>query len=78
MMPTCREVTGLIAAGEIESASMMSRLRIRLHLAMCAHCARFARQLRVIAQAVREAWAPRPQADVEDLKRRILERLHRS
>lgn len=77
VMPSCREVTGLLASGDEESASWMSRMRVRLHLSMCAHCSRFARQLRVIAQAVRSLWAPASAGDAESLKRRILDRLRR-
>ncbi|MDE2142671.1 MAG: hypothetical protein KGJ84_09700 [Elusimicrobia bacterium] len=77
MMPSCREVTGLLASGDVESASWLSRAKVRLHLAMCVHCSRFARQLRVISQAARAVWAPNSAGDTESLKRRILDRLRR-
>lgn len=78
LMPSCREVTSLLAADELASASWARRAAVRLHLSMCEHCSRLARQLRVIAQGLRAAWAPRPREDAAALKRRVLERLRRA
>jgi anti-sigma factor ChrR (cupin superfamily) len=78
MMPSCREVTSLLASDDAASASWMKRILIRVHLSMCEHCARLARQLRAISQTLRLAWAPLPANDNEPLKRRILDRLHLS
>ena len=75
LMPSCREVTGLLASGELESVPRMKHLLVRLHLSMCAHCSRFARQLRVISRALRAAWVPSAAPGADALKSRILERL---
>ena len=59
MMPTCRNVSRLIAAGEVESLPLLRRLSIKLHVSMCRHCARFARELRRIGEAARMQWSAR-------------------
>ena len=74
-MPSCREVTGLLASGELESVPRMKRILVRLHLSMCAHCSRFARQLHAISGALRAAWAPSAAPGADALTRRIRERL---
>lgn len=56
MMPTCREVSRLIATGEVESLPLLKRLLLTLHTSMCGRCARFARELRRISQAARARW----------------------
>lgn len=73
VMPTCREVTRAIAAEE--DSSSWRRMTIGLHLLMCAHCSRFARQLEMISRSLRDAWAPAPPAGLEELTRRVLARL---
>lgn len=75
LMPSCREVTGLLASDGELSAPWMKRLLVRVHLSMCVHCSRFARQLAVIAQAVRVVWAPVPASETGELRRRIVDRL---
>jgi anti-sigma factor RsiW len=67
-MLNCREVTehasGLID-GEL---SWMQRLQMRLHLAMCKHCSRFVRQLRLLRAALghrrQVAGEPLPESEV--------------
>lgn len=56
-MPSCREVTLKIAAGSLAEASARQRLGIRLHVMMCRHCRRYARQMRAIGLAARELLA---------------------
>ncbi len=56
MMPTCRDVSRLIAAGEVESLPFSRRLLVTLHVSMCGRCARFARELRRIGEAARGRW----------------------
>ncbi|MBI3565094.1 MAG: hypothetical protein HY079_07860 [Elusimicrobia bacterium] len=73
VMPTCREVTRALASEE--DASFLRRMTIGLHLSMCEHCSRFARQLRLISRSLREVWAPVQPAGLEELKRRVLARL---
>lgn len=78
MMPSCREVTKLLASGDAASASWMKRMSVRVHLSMCRHCARLARQLQAISETLRSAWAPSSANCGEPLKRRILDRLRSS
>lgn len=76
VMPSCREVTTFLAS-EVES-SWWRRATVWMHLSMCEHCSRFARQLRFISQALRTAWSPASFAVAESLKRRIIDRLRSS
>lgn len=78
MMPTCREVTNLLASGDEASASRIKRLQLLIHLSMCRHCARLARQLQAISATLRLAWAPSTAGEYEPLKRRIVDRLRSS
>jgi len=59
-MLRCREVTRLHASDELERATFMTRMGVRLHLAMCRHCRRYVRELRRIGEAVRSVYAPGP------------------
>ncbi|MCI0657219.1 MAG: anti-sigma factor [Acidobacteria bacterium] len=72
-MLTCREVTRLLASDEYLDASWGRRLAIRLHLAMCRHCRRYASQMRAIraaASALWNSWVQDP-ARLDRLERRI-------
>ena len=73
VMPTCREVTRTLASEE--DLSLWRRMTIGLHLSMCAHCSRFASQLRLISRSLRDAWSPALSASLDGLKRRVLGRL---
>jgi len=71
----CSEIVRLISSEEYLTAGLLKRLGIRLHLAACRNCRRYARQLRALAAALREAAGPVPAAEIEGAKTRILERL---
>jgi hypothetical protein len=44
-----------------------------MHLAMCEHCRRFARQLELIGHALRELWSQKPVPErLDAIKRRIM------
>lgn len=75
-MPSCREVSGAVASGALDEAPIRRRLAVRLHLVMCRHCRRYARQLRAIGRATRElVSSPDGEADsVERLRRALLGR----
>ncbi len=75
-MMSCREVGELVAGDGLEGAGWGQRLRVRLHLLMCRHCRRYARQLRAIGACVRERWGPEADdpATLERLERSILDR----
>ncbi len=77
-MPSCREVTQKLGSGEFETLPWHHRLLVRMHLTMCAHCSRFARQLGLIAQTLRNRWTGKPaQGTLDAVKRRILMRLRK-
>ncbi|HVS16142.1 MAG TPA: hypothetical protein VMV46_19665 [Thermoanaerobaculia bacterium] len=79
-LPSCREVARAISADELEAATPVRRLYIRLHLTLCRHCRRYARQLEVIADAARELMAGRPDHPperVRRLKQALIERIDR-
>jgi anti-sigma factor ChrR (cupin superfamily) len=63
-MLTCREVTQLIASGERETAPWTRRLLVRVHLAMCDGCRRYARELDALGASARALWKPTPADDV--------------
>jgi hypothetical protein len=67
-MPTCREVAHAVAGDELEEGSARRRLGVRLHLMMCRHCRRYARQIRAIGRAARDVLAP-PAGERERLLR---------
>lgn len=77
-MLSCREVTQLTASDDLTTAGLRQRMAVRMHLLMCQHCRRYARQLRGMGNAVRQlarAAAPRP-SDAE-LERRLLDLVRR-
>jgi anti-sigma factor RsiW len=55
MLP-CSEVTRLIASEALRQAPIHRRLAVRLHLMMCDHCRRYARELRRLGAAIREEF----------------------
>jgi predicted anti-sigma-YlaC factor YlaD len=75
-MPSCREITRAVAGEELEGASLVRRMMVRLHLLMCRHCRRYAAQMRVLAEAAREL-ASREGEDLERLRRAILRLIER-
>jgi hypothetical protein len=73
-IPSCREVTREIASDSLIEAPAHRRLAVWVHLLLCRHCRRYARQMRAIGQAARDVFA-RPTGEeesVERLHRRIL------
>ena len=78
-MLRCKQVTTIVASDEAADAGPWLRFRIRLHLMMCRHCARYAAQIRAIGAKARERYQRQDeQAKVEDLGNRILEAADRS
>ncbi len=76
ILTNCKELAERSTRGEFESASILTRMIIRMHLAMCTHCVRYKKQLGQITQAVRKK-AERSVEPVRlaDLKKRIKDRL---
>jgi hypothetical protein len=52
-MDSCRSITELVSAGLDRDLTVTERLRIRLHLLFCRHCANVERQLTAIGAFVR-------------------------
>ena len=48
----CREVTHLLLEGEDRQLSVGERLRLRFHMAICAACPRFVKQLSLMRSAM--------------------------
>jgi hypothetical protein len=48
----CREATHLVLQAEDRPLAWRDRLRLRLHLAICAACPRFVRQVALMRQAI--------------------------
>ncbi len=75
-MPSCKEVTRLIASEELVDAGWGKRFLARLHLMMCRHCRRYAAELRTIGVASRDQWSviPSDAPTIERLQSSILDR----
>lgn len=53
-MLTCKEVTTLVASGEIDDASATQRALARLHLLLCGDCRRYVEELRALRLTARD------------------------
>lgn len=61
-MIRCRQVAELLTSGRLDGASLRVRMEVRVHLWMCKHCARLARQikqLRAAASSLAETFMPK-------------------
>ena len=77
-MLRCKQVTTMVARDDLADAGPWLRLKIRLHLMMCRHCARYAAQIRAIGAKARERFhSSDERTNVEDLQQRILESAER-
>ena len=54
-MMKCKEIGRLVSEGRDRELSFYQRLNVRMHLAMCAMCRRFAKQLDFIGRLTRTA-----------------------
>jgi hypothetical protein len=83
MMPSCREVTRLLASGEVEISPAVQRILtrlhlLRLHLLMCDDCRRYSRELRQLGETAREALrSPLDPDRLAALERAIVDRAQR-
>lgn len=57
-MLNCREVTAQASALLDRDLPWSGRLQMQIHLAMCRHCSRFMRQLRLLREALRQRTRP--------------------
>lgn len=74
-MPSCHEVSKTLCGDGLAAEPRHRRLLIRLHLSRCELCARFARQIERIGEALKASWSEPKGVDVEALKRRVIDRL---
>jgi len=75
-MPTCKEMAERSTRGEFENASWITRLFVAMHMGMCVNCRLFARQMKQIAQAVREkADRAVDPAKLAEFEKRLIRRL---
>ena len=68
MMPihrTCKEVTALVIAREDRALPWRDRLALRLHMAVCAACPTFERQVLTMRNAMRQ-WRNYAAGEVSD------------
>ncbi|HVA66848.1 MAG TPA: hypothetical protein VNK24_07980 [Elusimicrobiota bacterium] len=66
----------MLAEEEFQKAPRRARWMVRLHLAMCRHCSRFARQMGFISRALKTALTRHPtEFNRPDIAERIIARL---
>ena len=51
---TCKEVSALLIAREDRALPAMERLALRMHMAICAACPKFERQMLTMRNALRQ------------------------
>jgi hypothetical protein len=68
-MLSCKEVTRIVASGELAEAGWGRRSSVRLHHLMCRHCRRYACQMRDLGTAARSLWGPGRDENPEALER---------
>lgn len=55
-MMTCQQVAHAIASDDLADAPLRRRMAVRMHLMLCKHCRRYARQLRAIGAGARQLF----------------------
>jgi hypothetical protein len=65
----CREATHLVLQGEDQPLGWADRLRLRMHLAICAACPRFVRQVALMRRAIGRWRAYKDEADEQAPRR---------
>lgn len=80
-MMSCKQATELMTLSEEHPLPATRRLALRMHLLICRHCSRYARQLRYLREVVQRLPERQP-ADPDDrlpeaAKERIKEALQR-
>ena len=72
-MMSCKTVASLLLRDEVLNQKWLSRLEVRIHLAMCRFCSRLARQISRIGLAAR--LASEQDAELDGIENRVLARL---
>jgi hypothetical protein len=52
-MYSCHDVHDLVTRGTVDDLGAWDRLRFRMHLVLCHHCARYVGQIRALGDALR-------------------------
>ncbi len=73
-IPSCSDVARAVSDDSYNESSPSRRVMLRLHMAVCWFCRRYAAQIRWIDRAARETWGVPAPGDA-DLKRRLIARL---
>ena len=76
-MMKCREVSGLVSTGDVETASLRQRIAVWMHIAMCRHCRRFERQLQQLRRGAKAAADEAADEMPADLPERVMQQLPR-
>lgn len=78
-MIRCRELAELITSDRLRDAGLRVRLEARLHLWMCRHCARLARQMeqiRAVSRKLAGSFSPKETgAPGEGFEERLVRKL---
>lgn len=73
----CDKVSKFVSESMDRDLSFTQRMGVRVHLLMCRHCARFARQLEHMRSAIRQESSNYPHHKLdEDAKARMKKRIH--
>lgn len=59
-MYSCHDVHQLVTRGTVEDLGVMDRLRFKMHLMICHHCARYVRQIRTLGESIRRVFGMTP------------------
>lgn len=78
-MTTCKETTELASRAMDERLPLSDRLAMRLHLAVCKNCARFAQQLQEMRRQFRTETAGKDEAPglADEARQRIANELQK-
>ena len=68
-MMSCEELSRLMASDELATLGWGRRLRARLHLLMCRHCRRYAKQIRTLGDIARSAGRNQQEEDASARER---------
>lgn len=74
-MIRCKEVATLLSTDQLASQPVWRRVAVRVHLMMCRHCRRFARQMALLTQAAASLGATFDAEVGADFSRRVQEKL---
>lgn len=75
LIPSCDDLARAVSDGSYEEGPAWDRLRLKLHMAVCYFCRRYAAQIRWIDRAAASVWAAAAVPGDEDFKRRLIGRL---